>query len=126
MHPVRLKIIRDKTMKPGSETRYADDEGVVWVVSAAGVTEEGARAFEGCTNYLAERFGWDDQVAADAAWSYEQCPDLPEDVPLRMTYRDGTLTTRLNPAHFCLATINAAKVELRESLRDRREFVIAK
>lgn len=111
---MELKIIREADRLPGAEVREQTTDTITWWVSAAGVTEEGARAFEECANYLYERH-WD-HAAGHLRDRQSIAYALVEgmDCAVHMRYAGGHLQVELSPDHFCRASFNSGTVTLRE------------
>lgn len=110
-------MVRDPEVTPGGETREATSELITWRVSAHGVTEDGARAFEYAANQMYDL--WDpvaNRLGGCTSRDY-QIVALPEDEPVRIILEDGALTVLFNCRDFCRASVNAFRVELREHLR---------
>ncbi len=108
---MRMRVIRDGRVSEGAERRHVCPEGVTWVVSPQGMSQDGADAFEAAWAWLIDNGVTSDELAVHA----EIDPDMGDEV-IRVHYQPGILRFWCSAEHFSVATINGSVVEHREQM----------
>jgi len=112
---MRVRVLRDQAVVPGAGCWSEDRDGLMFTVSAAGVSELGAQALEAAWAAFIDRGVWrwreDGGVALTVAYHRADVPGVVVDVEVSP---DGRVDVWLSTAHFCWAVVNALGVNARD------------
>lgn len=99
-----IHVVRDTHVQPGAETWLDLPGEIILVVSAAGITADGAAALEGALMYFLARGVWEYATGRGAPMDlrYFRTNHLPPTRPAMVTSRGHLVKVYLCPDHFSL------------------------
>lgn len=115
---VGVRIVRDDRVRPGGEGVIELPGEVLFVVSAAGITQEGAECLEASWAWFIERGIWRYRAGGGAPilsvhYSHADLGDAACEVDARAE----VVAVRLSPHHFTRGSVNGLQVAARASVR---------
>jgi hypothetical protein len=114
----QARIARDERVRPGGEGVIALPGEVLFVVSADGVTQQGADCLEQAWAWYIDRGLWRYRAGGGRpiVTNYER-GDLDEDVVCEVNAEAGRVDICLSSRHFTQGSVNGLGVAVRSSVR---------
>lgn len=113
-----VRIVRDERVAPGGEGTVELPGEILFVVSAAGVSEDGAEALEDGWRWFIHRGIWRyGEPGGEAVTTCYRRVALPSDVVVRLSCSSGVVECILSPQHFTQGSTSGLQVAARASVR---------
>ena len=113
-----VRIVRDDRVAPGGEGTVELPGEILFFVSAAGVSEDGAETLEDGWRWFIQRGIWryGEPGGEPVTTCYRRAP-LPADVVVRLSCSSGIVECILSPEHFTQGSANGLQVAARASVK---------